>query len=100
MNKSMLEMKNAVRSGYWNLLRYDPSLAAAGKNPFSVDSSVPTESYRDFIMGEVRYDSLRLKFPERAEKLFDEAEEIASQRYAQLISRKKSLDHQEGGGRS
>ena len=92
MNKSMLEMKNAVRSGYWNLLRYNPALAAEGKNPLSIDSAAPTESYRDFIMGEVRYNSLQLKFPERAEALFTKAEEMANERYATLMNRKKSLD--------
>ncbi|MGN0719993.1 MAG: pyruvate:ferredoxin (flavodoxin) oxidoreductase, partial [Anaerovoracaceae bacterium] len=93
MNKAMLEMKNAVRSGYWNLLRYNPALAAEGKNPLSIDSPAPTESYRDFIMGEVRYNSLQLKFPDRAEQLFEKAEEMANERYATLMNRKKSLDN-------
>ncbi len=92
MNKSMLEMKNAVRSGYWNLLRYNPALAAEGKNPLSIDSAAPSESYRDFIMGEVRYNSLQLKFPERAEELFTKAEAMANERYAVLMNRKKSLE--------
>ena len=92
MNKAMLEMKNAVRSGYWNLLRYNPSLAAEGKNPLSIDSAEPTQSYRDFIMGEVRYNSLQLKFPERAEDLFEKAEEFAHERYETLLNRKKSMD--------
>ena len=97
MNKSMLEMKNAVRSGYWNLLRYNPALAAEGKNPLAIDSGTPTESYKDFLMGEVRYNSLKLKFPERAEKLFNESEKAASSRLATLRNRKKSLDNMEGG---
>lgn len=97
MNKSMLEMKKAVRAGYWNLLRYNPELAAEGKNPLSVDSSVPTESYNEFIMGEVRYNSLTLKFPERAKKLFAEAEDIAVDRYNALVKQKKSLEPAEGG---
>ncbi|MGN1001460.1 MAG: pyruvate:ferredoxin (flavodoxin) oxidoreductase [Oscillospiraceae bacterium] len=92
MNKAMLEMKNAVRSGYWNLLRYNPALAAEGKNPLSIDSTIPTASYRDFIMGEVRYNSLKLKFPDRAEELFTKAEEMANERYETLVSRKKSMD--------
>nr|WP_312354485.1 pyruvate:ferredoxin (flavodoxin) oxidoreductase [Aminipila sp.] len=97
MNKSMLEMKKAVRAGYWNLLRYNPALAAAGKNPLSIDSPVPTESYNDFIMGEVRYNSLTLKFPDRAKKLFAEAEQIAAERYNALVKQKKSLEPEEGG---
>ena len=92
MNKAMLEMKNAVRAGYWNLLRYNPALAAEGKNPLSIDSAIPTGSYRDFLMGEVRYNSLKLKFPERAEELFSLAEMQAWERYDSLVVRKKSLD--------
>ena len=95
MNKAMLEMKNAVRSGYWNLLRYNPTLAAEGKNPLSIDSGVATESYRDFIMGEVRYNSLKLKFPDRAEQLFTKAEELAHDRYDELITRRDSFSELE-----
>ena len=92
MNKAMLEMKNAVRSGYWPLLRFNPALAEEGKNPLSIDSPEPNMSYRDFIMGEVRYDALKLKFPERAEKLFSKAEDMAAERYAKLLNQKKSFD--------
>lgn len=43
-------------------------------------------------MGEVRYNSLKLRFPERAEKLFNEAEKMSKERYETLLTRKKSLD--------
>ena len=92
MDKSMQEMKKAVRSGYWNLLRYNPVLKEEGKNPLSIDSAAPTESFRDFIMGEVRYNSLELKFPERAESLFEKAEELAKERYDRLIAQKESFE--------
>ena len=92
MNKAMLEMKNAVRSGYWNLLRFNPELAAKGENPLSLDSAKPTDSYRDFIMGEVRYNSLKLNFPDRAEELFTKAEEMANERYETLKHRQDSFD--------
>ena len=91
MNKSMLEMKKAVRAGYWNLLRYNPELEAKGENPLSVDSAAPTESYIDFIMGEVRYNSLKLGFPERAEKLFEKGVECAMERYKELKHRQDSF---------
>ena len=71
---------------------YIPDLVEQGKNPLSIDSPAPTESYRDFIMGEVRYDSLTLKFPERAEALFAEAEKIATERYEALVKQQKSLE--------
>ena len=93
MNKAMLEMKNAVRAGYWNLLRYNPALIAEKKNPLSVDSAPPTEAYEDFLMGEVRYNSLKLKDPERAEKLFAEAEVAAKERYAKLLNQKKGFEN-------
>ena len=92
MGKSQTEMKKAVDSGYWNLLRYDPRLAAEGKNPLSVDSKAPTESFNDFIMGEVRYNSLKLEFPERAETLFKAAAQEAAARYDALVKQKDMLE--------
>ncbi len=96
MNRSMLEMRNAVRSGYWNLLRYDPRLAEKGQNPLMLDSSRPTDSYRDFLMGEVRYNSLKLRFPEEAETLFTKGEESAKERYESLHI--KAMDSKAKGG--
>jgi pyruvate-ferredoxin/flavodoxin oxidoreductase len=92
MGKAQTEMKKAVDSGYWNLLRFDPRLKAEGKNPLTVDSKAPTESYNDFIMGEVRYSSLKLEFPERAETLFVQAEKEAKERYAALVRQKEMLE--------
>ncbi len=92
MGKAQTEMKKAVESGYWNLLSYDPRLAAEGKNPLSVDSKAPVSSFNDFIMGEVRYSSLKLDFPERAEALFAEAEKVAQKRYENLIRQKEMSD--------
>ncbi len=84
MGIAQLEEKRAVDAGYWNLFRYDPRLADEGKNPFMLDSKAPSASYRDFIMSEVRYNSLTRSFPERAEKLFADAEKFAEQKYAHL----------------
>ncbi|MDD6311428.1 MAG: pyruvate:ferredoxin (flavodoxin) oxidoreductase, partial [Firmicutes bacterium] len=94
MNKAMVEMKRAVRAGYWNLFRYNPSLIAEKKNPLSIDSAPPTESYRDFLRGEVRYNSLELKNPERADKLFTDAEKTAMERYKKLLRQKKNFENQ------
>ena len=78
------EEKKAVEAGYWNIFRYDPRLADEGKNPFMLDCKAPTASYRDFIMGEVRYNALSRANPERAEQLFTKAEEYAEKKYAHL----------------
>ncbi len=84
MGVSMTEEKKAVAAGYWHNFRFDPRKADAGENPFQLDSKEPTASYRDFIMGEVRYNSLTRSFPERAEKLFANAEKFAEEKYAKL----------------
>ena len=78
------EMKRAVDCGYWNMFRFNPALKAEGKNPFTLDSKAPAGGYRDFIMNEARYSALTRSFPERAEELFEEAEENAKARYEKL----------------
>ena len=92
MNKAQEEMKHAVASGYWNLLRFNPALAEEGKNPLIIDSKDATESYRDFLMGEVRYNSLSLRFPERAEELFEKSEEMAKGRFEHLKALQQSYE--------
>ncbi len=84
MGVSQVEEKKAVAAGYWHNFRFDPRRADNGENPFQLDSKEPTASYRDFIMGEVRYNSLTRAFPERAEKLFANAEKFAEEKYAKL----------------
>ena len=82
MGKSQLESKLAVESGYWHLFRYNPLLEKEGKNPFILDSKEPDWSkFQDFLMGEVRYTSLKKEFPGVAAELFKSAEENARWRY-------------------
>ncbi|MBQ2765454.1 MAG: pyruvate:ferredoxin (flavodoxin) oxidoreductase, partial [Clostridia bacterium] len=84
MQNCQLEMKRAVEAGYWQMFRFNPALAAEGKNPFSLDSKEPTASYIDFIKSENRYNRLANQFPERAEKLFADAEASAKAKYERL----------------
>lgn len=37
MSQTIQESKEAVESGYWQLYRYDPRLAAKGKDPMRID---------------------------------------------------------------
>ena len=81
----MAEEKKAVDAGYWHLYRYNPTLKAEGKNPFMLDSKVPNiDEYKNFLMGEVRYNALAKQNPERADKLFNAAVENAKDRYDYL----------------
>jgi len=89
MGKSITTEKQAVEAGYWNLFRYDPRL----DQPLSIDSKAPSASYLDFIMNEVRYSSLKLSFPERADELFKRAEEDAKTKYEKLVRQKEVLNN-------
>ncbi|MDO4283700.1 MAG: pyruvate:ferredoxin (flavodoxin) oxidoreductase [Eubacteriales bacterium] len=80
MSKAQTEEKKAVEAGYWNLFRFNP----AAEKKFSLDSKPATAEYSDFLAGEVRYASLKLKNPERAQKLFGEAAEHAKAHYSYL----------------
>lgn len=81
MGRSMATIKKAVAAGYWHLYRYNPEQKSEGKNPFILDSKEPTESFQDFILGQVRYSSLQKAYPEQAEDLFKQAELCAKERY-------------------
>ena len=77
MSKAQTEEKLAVECGYWYNFRFNP----AAENKFTLDSKAPDFSkHREFLNGEVRYSSLSLKNPERAEKLFGENQSDAEQR--------------------
>ncbi len=81
MNKAMTEEKLAVETGYYNLFRFNP---AGGSKKFTLDSKPATKEYSEFLGGEVRYASLKAKNPERAARLFAEAEQHAKDHYAYL----------------
>ncbi|MFZ5351187.1 MAG: pyruvate:ferredoxin (flavodoxin) oxidoreductase [Bacillota bacterium] len=81
MGRTQANTEQAVKCGYWHLWRYNPMLKEEGKNPFVLDSKEPTESFRNFLMGQVRYTSLMKAFPAEAEELFAKAEREAKEKY-------------------
>ncbi len=80
------EQKKAVAAGYWNLFRFNPDLAKAGKNPFTLDSKAPSADYVQFIEGETRYSALKRSFPGKAEQLFSIAAENSIEKYNKLAA--------------
>lgn len=85
MGFTQKEAKEAVDCGYWPIFRYDPRLEDQGKNPFQYDG--PQElngKYQQFLTGEVRFNSLKKLFPERAETLFKEAEKEMVKRWEKI----------------
>ena len=86
MQNCQLEMKKAVEAGYWQMFRYNPTLA---ENKLTIDSKEPTADYKTFIKSENRYARLEQAFPERAAELFDKADEAAKAKYARLVKMKE-----------
>ena len=82
MSNPQAIIKEAVDCGYWQLYRYNPSLAEEGKNPFTLDSKKPTGDYQEFLRKETRYTSLLKTMPEVAEKLFAKTEQDSKERLA------------------
>ena len=80
MSLSQAEQKKAVEAGYWHLYRFDPQRKAQGLNPFVLDSKEPTGDFQKFLLGQNRYASLRLSFPEKADELYAKAERDAKER--------------------
>ncbi len=73
--------KLAVNSGHWPLFRYNPDLAAQGKNPLIIDSKPPSIPLKDYIYTESRFKSLTKANPAEAERLLQLAQEDVNKRW-------------------
>jgi pyruvate-ferredoxin/flavodoxin oxidoreductase len=71
----MEQQKNAVLSGYWPLMRYNPSLRQEGKNPFMLDSKAPAIPLKEYAYHEARYTMLTRSHPDTAKMLLKEAQD-------------------------
>ncbi len=95
MNRSQHEEALAVECGYWHLWRFNPELAKEGKNPFQLDSKEPNwADFRNYLLGEVRFASLKKAQPEEAEELYVATEKAAQRRYRSYV-RKSQEDWSE-----
>lgn len=92
MSKAQTEMKLATECGYWPIFRYNPLLEKEGKNPLILDMKEPKwEKYEEYLMGEVRYATLKKANPTHAEELFTRNKEDAQRRWRQY-NRLVSMD--------
>ena len=78
MRFSQLEEKKAVEAGYWPMYRYNPALEKGAR--FTWEGKDPDGKYKDFILSEVRYSSLKKTNPEEAESLYEKSEKDAYNR--------------------
>lgn len=81
MQKGLHQQQLAVASGYWPLMRYNPALRKAGKNPFVLDSPKPSIPFREYARKEQRYTSLEATDSEAAERLMQIAEQQVNLRW-------------------
>jgi len=81
MEKGLDQQNRAVASGYWPLIRYNPALRSAGKNPFVLDSPRPSIPFGDYANNELRYRSLAAVNPMEAEHLQGIAQELVDLRW-------------------
>jgi pyruvate-ferredoxin/flavodoxin oxidoreductase len=81
MARGMQNQKAAVDSGYWPLYRYNPDEAAAGKNPFKLESKGLKIPLTDYAYLETRYKMLTKSHPQQAKKLIKEAQDDVTQRW-------------------
>ena len=90
MGKAQAEQAAAVECGYWHLWRFNPALEAEGKNPFMLDSKEPQwDKFQDFLMGEVRFNSVKKMYPAEADELFASCQEMAKKRYQSYVRMSK-----------
>ena len=82
LRNGMDQQYRAVATGYWPLVRYDPVLREAGRNPFLLDSHRPRMPLDAYTGRELRYRILARTDPEAAERLQRLAQQQVSQRWA------------------
>lgn len=69
MSHAVVEQRNAVACGYWQMYRFNPDLAKEGKSPLTIDYPRPHTDLVEFINGEDRYADLKMVDPAEAAKL-------------------------------
>ncbi len=93
MKDGLNQQNNAVESGYWPLLRYNPALRKKNRNPFVLDSPRPTMPLKDYAYQEMRYKVLAHTNPVEAEELMKLAQELVNLRwktYEELATKQAS----------
>ncbi|MEZ5889895.1 MAG: pyruvate:ferredoxin (flavodoxin) oxidoreductase [Xanthobacteraceae bacterium] len=85
------QQKNAVLSGYWPLMRYNPGLRLQGKNPFQLDSKAPSIPFRQYAYNEARYTMLVRSNPLAARELLKTAQDDVERQWRVYSNRAAML---------
>ena len=81
MRYGMDMQAKAVDSGAWLLYRYDPRLAAQGKNPLQLDSKPPSVPLKDYCTEQIRFNSLLKAKPQEAQRLLELYQQDVNERW-------------------
>ncbi len=84
MSKGLDQQRLAAQAGVWPLYRFNPALAAQGKNPLTIDSKEPSIPVEKYAYNEERYRMLLQSNEARAEELMLLANEDARKRWQKL----------------
>jgi pyruvate-ferredoxin/flavodoxin oxidoreductase len=91
MSIGLNQQKNAVQSGYWPLMRYNPGLRVQGKNPFLLDSKAPSIPFRQYAYNEARYTMLVRSNPLAARELLKTAQDDVERQWRVYSNRAAML---------
>lgn len=96
MKRGLQQQDLAVASGYWPLIRYNPALRKADKNPFVLDSARPRVRFKNYAQNELRYKMLSATRPQEFEHFMQLAQQVVDQKwdlYEEMASRSGSQFH-------
>ena len=94
MRKGLDQQYRAVNSGHWPLMRFNPVLREANRNPFLLDSPRPRISLGDYHKHELRFRMLSHTHPEEAERMLKLSQDQVLRRFAeyeQMASRSADM---------
>jgi pyruvate-ferredoxin/flavodoxin oxidoreductase len=75
------QQKLAVDSGHWPLYRFDPRMAAAGKQPLQLDSGSPKSKLMQYVKNETRYRMVEQMNPDGFKQLMTQAQFDVAKRW-------------------
>ena len=81
MKDGLDQQYRAVASGHWPLIRYNPVLREAGRNPFLLDSARPRMKLAEYRQRELRFGALNNIDPARGERLLNLAQQTVQLRW-------------------
>ncbi len=83
MRRGLDQQYRAVNSGHWPLMRFNPVLREANRNPFLLDSPRPRLALRDYHDHELRFRMLSNTHPDEAERMLRLGQDQVNRRWAE-----------------